>query len=118
MNPCWLREHGLLEMPGRLVPVHMHPVLNACEGRFDRAHLIPKQRLRLELGKKRDTAESERDLLTVWACRRHHHLLDQARKLRIPRDRLPESVEQFAADHGLVWWLDTEYGPLTETEAA
>lgn len=39
----------------------------------------------------------------------HHGMLDVARKLRIPRDRLPDAVEEFAAEHGLTWWLERGY---------
>lgn len=41
----------------------------------------------------------------------HHGMLDQSRTLRIPREQLPAAVEEFAAELGLVWWLDREYGP-------
>lgn len=38
-------------------------------------------------------------------------MLDHARTLRIPREGLPGALEEFAAEHGLGWWLDREYGP-------
>jgi hypothetical protein len=37
-------------------------------------------------------------------------MLDYARTIRIPRDALPLAVEEFAAEHGLTWWLEREYG--------
>ena len=40
----------------------------------------------------------------------HHGKLDQSRTLRIPRADLPSDVEEFAAELGLTWWLDREYG--------
>lgn len=40
----------------------------------------------------------------------HHGMLDQSRKLRIARADLPVAVERFAAELGLGWWLDREYG--------
>jgi hypothetical protein len=40
----------------------------------------------------------------------HHGMLDQSRRLRIPRERLPAEVEEFAAELNLSWWLDREYG--------
>jgi hypothetical protein len=47
---------------------------------------------------------------SVWGCAWHHHQLDQARKLRIPRHRLPAELEQAAAQYGILWWIDREYG--------
>jgi hypothetical protein len=29
----------------------------------------------------------------------------------IPRHRLPPALEEFAAEMGLLWWLDYTYGP-------
>jgi hypothetical protein len=40
----------------------------------------------------------------------HHGMLDQSRTLRIPRERLPQAVEDFAAELNLSWWLEREYG--------
>jgi hypothetical protein len=42
----------------------------------------------------------------------HHGALDYARTLRIPRVVLPPEVEEYAAEFGLVWSLDHDYGPL------
>jgi hypothetical protein len=42
----------------------------------------------------------------------HHGQLDQSRHLRIPRADLPADVEEFAAELGLTWWIEREYGPL------
>jgi hypothetical protein len=44
----------------------------------------------------------------------HHGMLDTSRKLRIARAELPPAVEEFAAELGLVWWLDREYGVLAD----
>jgi hypothetical protein len=141
VTPCWLQQHGLLEMPGRLVPVTLHPVLNACEGRRDPCHLVPKRLLRREFphgllrlvdddpaaafraigaAEPLGTEYVQRSLelllrdprIIVEGCRRHHGLLDVAKKLRIPRDRLPVGVEEFAEELGpaITAWLDTEYG--------
>src|SRR5215207_1035996 len=84
-----------------------------CAGRLIKAHLIPRQLLRRELGA---SFEAHGDTW-VWACggimgnSGHHGMLDQSRTLRIPRIALPFYVEDFAAKHGLGWWLDREYGP-------
>jgi len=131
-GPCFLQEHGLLEMPGRLVPVRLHPTLNACEGRRDPCHLIPQRLLKREFPHGTFFVEAGRvgtalkvehggrlldDLLhdpriIVEGCRRHHHLLDVAKKLRIPRKNLPAGVEEFAQELGrpITAWLDSEYG--------
>jgi hypothetical protein len=45
-----------------------------------------------------------------WMCERHHRMLDDSRRLRVPRWHLPPELEAFAEEHGLAWWLDREYG--------
>jgi hypothetical protein len=83
-----------------------------CAGRLVKAHLIPKQRIRREVG-----AEHMWDDRTwVWVCggasgvNGHHGQLDFSRTMRIPRARLPRELEEFAAEHGLVWSLERDYG--------
>lgn len=76
-----------------------------CEGRLERAHLIPQQLMK---------REGLRDHVTdpaTWvpACRRHHTMLDVSRTIRVPWDNLPEATIVFAADHGLMPWLEREY---------
>lgn len=50
----------------------------------------------------------------VWAgaCRWHHGTFDRpgVRALRVPRAELPVDVEEWAAEFGMVWWLDRTYG--------
>lgn len=102
MTDCWVDTANII---GR----------GPCGGRLDPAHLIPKQLIRRE-GYER-LAWDQR----VWVpiCRRHHAALDTARTLRIPREKLPASVEMFAAelDAGLMGrspfgaYLEREYGP-------
>jgi hypothetical protein len=88
-----------------------------CDGRLVKAHLIPKQTIRREVG--REHMWDDRVWVPVCGGPQgiggHHGALDYSRRLRIPRDRIPEMVEEFAAEHGLVWWLEREYG---EREAA
>lgn len=98
---CWLHMHG----SGDLGP---------CDGRWDRAHLIPRQLMR------REGLEHLIPDRRTWvpACRRHHGMLDFSRTLRIARAELPVAVETFAEEHDLGWFLDREYGPLSESEAA
>ena len=44
----------------------------------------------------------------------HHGMLDHSRLLRIPRFEIPEHVEEYARELGLMWWIDREYGPLEQ----
>lgn len=37
-------------------------------------------------------------------------MLDQTKSLRIPRSAIPAETEQWAAEHGLEWWLTRVYG--------
>ena len=139
---CWLAKHGLIEVAfGKLVPVsEAKPDLRDCMAPRDPTHLIPKRQIKFSFPRgvyKRwgqdkwdlicggvdvrpaDSVRTVVDLVSdpriiVAACRRHHHLFDIARKLRIPREALPVGVEEFAYDYGLAWWLDKEYGARRE----
>jgi hypothetical protein len=76
-----------------------------CEGRLDRAHLIPAQRLR------RNGLDPSDERTWVRACRHHHHQFDH-RFIRLPRERLPSEIEEYAAEHGIEWSLTRDYGEL------
>jgi hypothetical protein len=84
-----------------------------CDGRLVKAHLIRRQVLRRLVG-----PQAEHDDRTwVWSCGGpvgmggHHGMLDYARTIRIPRERLPGALEEFVAEHPqLAYWLDREYG--------
>lgn len=78
-----------------------------CAGRLERAHLICEQTIRKHVS---------RSKLVLWApavwrpaCHAHHWMLDQAKTLRIPRSAIPAETEAWAAEHGLLWWLDRTY---------
>lgn len=104
------------------------PGAGPCDGRLTRAHLVPQQLLKRTWNQREDLREQAkaegRTLREVlWDPRcwvpccggpmgngGHHGMLDQSRKLRIPREKLPPGVEEFAAELGLLWWLDREYG--------
>ena len=80
------------------------------------AHLIPKQQIKKALaGMVLDDLDGYVILwdqrVTRAACYRHHTMLDQSRKLRVPRHAIPVETEEYAAELGLGWWLDREYGP-------
>lgn len=95
------------------------PGAGPCDGRLVKCHLIRRQTIRREAGR-----EHEKDPRSwVWGCGGitgiggHHGMLDWAgvRCLRVPRDRLPGNLEVFAAEVGLTWWLEREYGLRPET---
>lgn len=100
---CWLAD-----LPGA----------GACDGRLVKCHLLPQQLLRRELGRGwRRVAMDPRSW--VWGCGGgvgvggHHGALDYARTLRVPRERIPAATEALAAELGLAWWLEREYGLLS-----
>lgn len=80
--------------------------IGPCEGRTDPCHLVKAQVIRREVGV--DHIWDER--VIVPGCRRHHGMLDHSRQIRLPRGLLPASVEEFAREHGMTWWLEREYG--------
>ena len=117
------------------------PGAGPCDGRLVRAHLIPKQVLRREVVSARskgptgrwpiDTAQRAELARILWDERvivpvcggamgnaGHHGALDTARTLRIARAELPAAVEEFAAELGLTWWLEREYGQISTRGAA
>jgi hypothetical protein len=107
---CWLGEHGRME----------RGAMPACDGRLRKAHLIRRQVLEREA----PDADPWDPRVWVFACggpmgnAGHHGMLDAGhRLLRIPRDAIPPGTEAFAAEHGLTWWLDREYGPSNEENA-
>jgi hypothetical protein len=81
---CWLqRELGMW----------------TCSGRLTRAHLIPKRRMKAE-GMSHDDIWDPR--IWRWICLAHHNRLDNpgTRPLYIERDQYPDSVVEWAAEHG------------------
>lgn len=92
------------------------PGAGPCDGQLRKCHLIPKQLIGREVGKQRKHLWDPRVLVDgcggPTGIGGHHGQLDYSRTLRIPRDMLPAAVEEFAAEHGLTWWLDREYGAL------
>lgn len=103
MTGCWLAKNG----------VHERGAMPPCDGRLRKCHLIAKQEMRRRKMALRDQWDPR---VWVWGCGGvagnggHHGMLDHSRTLRIPRDRLPPALEEFARDHDLVWWLTREYG--------
>lgn len=91
-----------------------------CDGRLIRAHLIPRQRIVREVTK---TLPKDEAFEVIWDERvwvpvcggvmgnAGHHGMFDGKSLRVPRWALPEGVEEYAAQYGLGWSLDREYGP-------
>ncbi len=105
---CWLAAHGVSANDRPLPP---------CNGRLVRCHLLPRSLLRREfahLGL--DVQALVADPRSwVWGCggivgnAGCHGALDCSRTLRIPREALPPGLLDFAAELGLLWWIDREY---------
>lgn len=121
---CWLAHHALIEVEhARFITVLASVVFAPCDGPMTNAHLIPQRLIKRELPNA--AVRSPKSLkgflrderIIVRACLRHHHLFDTARKLKIPRSSLPESVEEFARElnhRRIDAWLDSEYGEMSE----
>jgi hypothetical protein len=78
-----------------------------CSGRVDRCHIgLQKQTLR-HRGLTEDEVWDPR--ITRLGCRRHHERFDGP-YFRLRREQIPDSVEEFAADHGLSHRLDRDFG--------
>lgn len=81
-----------------------------CDGRVDLCHVgLQKQTLR-QAGLTEEQVWDPR----IWryGCR-HHHERSHWPSFRLTREQLPESVEQFADDHGLGHRLERDFGPRT-----
>lgn len=86
-----------------------------CDGPMDKCHLIPRQRLRKEIAKSDAILASTllwHPALWVYGCRRHHGDFDN-RALRVARASVPEVVEMAAAELGMGWSLDRDFGPVS-----
>lgn len=79
--------------------------LLSCRVPYDAAHLIPQRALAEHV-----PAEKLLTALTdvrngVIACRRHHNMLDGC-AIALEPDEWPVDAWEFAADYGLVWWIE------------
>lgn len=119
---CWLAQFTDTPCDGRLCRVHLIPkALMRREFRYGAILVdkrwLPAQNPALEIrkGQRWRLHRMEQDERPwVWGCgaggQGHHSMLDHSRTLRVPRAAIPEAVEAFAQQFGLVWWLDREYG--------
>lgn len=62
------------------------------DGKYDFAHMIPAQRLRIA----KDDDQDPR--LVVLACRRHHHAFDM-KMIQLREDQYSDPVKQFAKEN-------------------
>jgi hypothetical protein len=126
---CWLAEHG----------VHERGPMPPCDGQLVRAHLLPRQHMRkawatihhlrgsrspraaihsLTHNRLSEYVEDPRGWVAACGGPQgnggHHAMLDVARTLRVPPQELPEGLWHLAAELGLTWWLEREYGRLEQ----
>lgn len=103
---CWLAGNGVMER-GKTMP--------PCEGRIILAHLIPQQLMRRELATWGAERACKDPRSYVPACGGitgvggHHGAFDVARTLRVPFERLPAAMLEFADELGLRWWVEKHY---------
>jgi hypothetical protein len=82
-----------------------------CDGPTDRAHLLPKSRIKRELrGQRQDLIDEAVWHPAVWvhACRFHHGQFDN-RILRVKRSDVPRATEEWAVTMDMVWSLDRDF---------
>lgn len=84
-----------------------------CNGRLQRAHMIPKQRIKQAGITDLDVIWDER----VWrhVCSAHHHALDM-KFIYLTEAEYPESVGEWAAEHGF-YFLSPSAGWRKEADA-
>lgn len=138
MAECWIVEQGLASAgscSGRIVAAHLIPKQRIKKQYPRGAELVPAGveagvglRLRWEpVGRAQPTRRERRALSDIVWDRRvvvpicggpmgnagHHGMLDYGgvNRLVIPREKLPVELEEFAAEYGLEWSLEADYGP-------
>lgn len=87
-----------------------------CQGRLIRAHLLPKQLLKREIGEGwAKVADDRRSWVPscggLVGLAGHHHELDY-HSLQIPRESLPAGLQELCEELGLSWYLDRRFGRL------
>jgi hypothetical protein len=109
---CWVK--ALLETRRAERAVDYPPGLLECRDEFDGMHLITKDRIKRH--GPYDVACTLGEILSdprlgVWGCRRHHGLVD-GRLIVLRRAEVPAHVEEVAAELGLEWCLDRDFGAV------
>jgi hypothetical protein len=74
-----------------------------CEGIVEPHHLLPKRLLRREFGRGTLLVYDPRTSVPV---RRWHHDLLEWRRVELLVGEWPAAALEFAAEHGLMWWVD------------
>lgn len=89
---CWLAKFS--DSPCRL----------RADGNYDRAHLIPQQRLVREYRTRGYSAAAME--FAVWdrrvfvpACRQHHHEFDVSKTIRLEADDYPPELHEYADEY-------------------
>ncbi len=99
-----------------------------CDGRLVRVHLLPRQLIARALQTRLRGDPYGASAVAIIAATNdkhgwvkacggpmgnagHHGMLDSSRTLWIPRHAIPAETEEMAAELGLEWWLEREYGP-------
>jgi hypothetical protein len=94
------------------------PPAGACDGQLVRAHLVPKQALKREMGGMDgiDRATLLWDARSwVWACGGptgiggHHGMFDCGR-IAVPPEKLPPGLREYLAELGLEWMIERYFG--------
>ncbi len=100
---CWLREVGLATKP----------CAYRADGLPDRAHIGFKKNwlVKAPTGPRLSEEEAMDPRIWVPMCRACHQASEFG-SIRIPRYLFPDSVEEFARDHKLLWKLNKDYGPV------
>jgi hypothetical protein len=101
MSECWF--------------AHVSPCEFRANGRLDRGHLIPQQRMKKAGIKSKKVLADPRSWRPM--CRKHHHAFDNG-FIEVTRDEIPRETEEFAKqpdakfnpDIDLTWSLDRDYG--------
>jgi len=122
LTPRQRHRAALTEITGGVGPCSLCFLDGDCDGPLQDDHIIEVHRLKDLQGNARidfpghpitqvDIDELIADARNGWWVCEHHHGLKTYKLRRIPRDFLPLSVEEFAAEYGIERALDKAFGP-------
>jgi hypothetical protein len=123
---CEVLERALYESSGVLIPLRSVVGIRDCDGPMDRAHLIPQRLMCRELAFPYADQAVSNPAGWLWSCRKHHHLLDVAKKVRLTAEVLPPAVIRLADEldelvpgdkHPFRTFIEAEYLCERKTEA-
>ena len=81
-----------------------------CDGQLRRVHLVSKEALRRRGHDPWDPRSYVLACGGPWPGLSGHHGAFDAFKLRVPREALPEAVEEMCAELGMRFYLDRRFG--------